>query len=1263
MASGGDLTLALKIQADLKRAQDELARLAGGLDATGQSANHARQGLESINGQLARGASQVKAFAAAWLSIGQLRNMIDLADEYGQMASRIKMATASAEEYQQVQARLLQTAKDTFRPLTETQELYIRTSDALRSMGYSTNQAMDVTDSLSYLFVTNAASAERADTAITAFSKALQKGKVDTLGWTSLLAAVPTLVDKIAAATGKSAEEVRRLGAEGKLAVTDLTEGLRRSVTENLQDVLEMPTALKDAFTNLRTALQDFLGRGNEATGTTKALVAAVNMLAANLNVLATSALAAGVGAFGRYIAVLSASAVTKAKVAIDARRLALAELEAARAAVTAAVAHNAMAAATGRASVDMAAAQARLAAAQTAVAASATAMTGALRTAGAFLLGPVGLPMAIAAVAAGLLLFRDNAGELDRSMADLNVTLDQSREKFKALGEAQQIAALAGVREEIAETERKYRQLAETLANTVDNELRKGRKQLSGRDAGQEAILRGIRDAAVEAGKGGEAAFGDMARQVERLMSKSEDFRLKLLGQVSGLEGFSKRTGYLSNRLRAFEGDANAAANAVNNLGVALKNSGSEDAQKLLEQLEEKLAEARDPSVLGKARRKLAGDAEATPEQITAIEAAARALDKLNEARKKTSREKRDPVAEANLGKQRALTQQLAQAEQQLTQARQGVFESATRARDALEIWLATDKEALKLAEKERAARRTQADAVDAATAAYKRLADAKARSDRIKTSVEGMQLRLLELDGKTAEAAKERFRQQYRELIADIEADIAAGGEEGARALKIKVELEGKEAISTQLDGVLDDIQKIQDALGRDENTLQTQIDAGVLTEIEGRDRLLDIHQKTAAALERIRPLLVELSAMPGDIGEQAAAALQKLDDQATTLRANVGALQGALKDGLTAGITAALTGLAKGTMDLRDAVTALGQAVLDAMLKMAVEGLAQQATNGIMGLIGNLTGTGADKGADKTAEAAAVTSLSTAASGLTGATGSLTQAVVGLTTAANTFASASGGGLAASGNALAGLANGGNANAGSAAGGEGAGALTGAGALLANAAGQLLGAGSSLAGAGGDLSSGGSALSAVATLLTTAASLLMTASSAETTSGVVSAVGAVAGAAAADGGLIPGFSPSERADNIPAWLTAGEFVTRRRVMRQPGALAFMESFNRRGMDAVRAWAKRMRLPGYADGGPVLPAPPSMPDRTALIRQWEPAQAGGNATPVTNRIGVYTYFDLDQMNAALAKSRDFEKVVVKIAQTNGMAIQRSWQ
>ena len=47
------------------------------------------------------------------------------------------------------------------------------------------------------------------------------------------------------------------------------------------------------------------------------------------------------------------------------------------------------------------------------------------------------------------------------------------------------------------------------------------------------------------------------------------------------------------------------------------------------------------------------------------------------------------------------------------------------------------------------------------------------------------------------------------------------------------------------------------------------------------------------------------------------------------------------------------------------------------------------------------------------------------------------------------------------------------------------------------------------------------------------------------------------------------------------------AGEFVARAEVVRQPGALGFLESFNRVGMQALQS------LPGFAEGGLVAPMP----------------------------------------------------------------------
>lgn len=236
---------------------------------------------------------------AAYVGLQTFETLISLSDEYGQMASRVRQVTKDTAEYEMVQARLLKTANATYRPLSEAQEVFIRTADSIRDLGYTTEQALDITDSFSFLLVTNAASADRASSAISAYSKSIQTGKVSSEQWQSILAAMPTIVDGISSATGRSREEIKKLGVEGRLSLEALNEGLRRSRDENEALAEEMETSVQDAFTALRNSLQVFVGKVNESSGATGILTSAVGELAAVLQdpetIKAAQELAAGV--------------------------------------------------------------------------------------------------------------------------------------------------------------------------------------------------------------------------------------------------------------------------------------------------------------------------------------------------------------------------------------------------------------------------------------------------------------------------------------------------------------------------------------------------------------------------------------------------------------------------------------------------------------------------------------------------------------------------------------------------------------------------------------------------------------------------------------------------------------------------------------------------------------------------------------------------------------------------------------------------------
>lgn len=290
------------VDAALTKNQRSMAKADTSADKLGTRMTKVASSVKQANKELTAQSSAYSGLTkvvAAYLSLRTLQSVIAMSDQYGQMASRIRNATSSVEEYEKVQARLLETADGTYRALSEAQEVYLATADTLRDLGYTTDDVLDITDSFSYALVRDAARADQATTAMDAYSKALMKGKVEADGWASIMAATPSIVNGIAEATGRSAEEIRKLGATGKLSVDALNEGLRRSRDENKAMADEMETSVADAFTKLRNSMVVFVGKVNESSGASSILTENVSELAGVLKdpqtIRAAQDMAAGV--------------------------------------------------------------------------------------------------------------------------------------------------------------------------------------------------------------------------------------------------------------------------------------------------------------------------------------------------------------------------------------------------------------------------------------------------------------------------------------------------------------------------------------------------------------------------------------------------------------------------------------------------------------------------------------------------------------------------------------------------------------------------------------------------------------------------------------------------------------------------------------------------------------------------------------------------------------------------------------------------------
>ncbi|MDH0031328.1 MULTISPECIES: tape measure protein [unclassified Acinetobacter] len=216
-----------------------------------------------------------------------INELIATSDATQQMASRLRNATDSVEEYNQVQSRLLELANATFRPLAEAQEVYLATAGTMKSLGYSTNEVLTLTDSLALSFTHNATRADQAQSAQDALAQSLAKGSVDADAWMSIITGADNVVGDLARSTGRTESEIRKLGAEGKISVNELTKALIESRDRNVELASAMENSTADAMQQVRNNITALIGQMNEQYNISSRLAGVIQSLGGDLDWIA----------------------------------------------------------------------------------------------------------------------------------------------------------------------------------------------------------------------------------------------------------------------------------------------------------------------------------------------------------------------------------------------------------------------------------------------------------------------------------------------------------------------------------------------------------------------------------------------------------------------------------------------------------------------------------------------------------------------------------------------------------------------------------------------------------------------------------------------------------------------------------------------------------------------------------------------------------------------------------------------------------------
>jgi len=430
------------------------------------------------------------AVAAAAFSVGTL---VGMADDWGQISARIKLATQTQDEFTLAQSRLMEIANRTYRDYTEAADQFAGTAQSMREMGFAASETLDAAEVLGLALVAGGSNAKRGASANDAWAKSMVQGRIATDQFQTLLLQTPRVVQALGEGLGKTTAELQAMAQEGKLTAQVVVPAITSQIGKLRDEVEAMPTTVQDAGTRFRNELRAWVGGQNEAFGATQVLVGGIEAVTENLNGLITIGGGAALGAMAGKMILMATSTAQAALSFVQSRTAAIAEAVAVRDATLQAQlkaqadvrrAQAAMVATRGttdsaRQSRNLAAAllaerQATLAAAQAQTAyGRATNLTAtAGRAALGFLGGPAGLAITVGLAAAGWLAFSDNTDSASQALDNWSGSADEAIAKFRELNKEQQAGAILRLEEEIGKSAESIRESLDSMFGTANQEI-----------------------------------------------------------------------------------------------------------------------------------------------------------------------------------------------------------------------------------------------------------------------------------------------------------------------------------------------------------------------------------------------------------------------------------------------------------------------------------------------------------------------------------------------------------------------------------------------------------------------------------------------------------------------------------------------------------------------------------------------------------------------------------------------------------------------
>lgn len=214
------------------------------------------------------------------------REFLKMADSMRLVEARINLVSTAGADASQVLDQLVEISKENRVNLDTTSRLYTRLIPAMESFKVNlegatsaTDAALKVTKAFGAALLISGANTQEAIAATTQFTQAMASGKLAGDEFRSVSEAAPAFLKAIADGSGYARSELKALSSEGKLTTELISQALLKMQSSLEAKAAKVPVTMGQAFERVKTDLMVFSRDLNESTGAVDGVVSAIETL------------------------------------------------------------------------------------------------------------------------------------------------------------------------------------------------------------------------------------------------------------------------------------------------------------------------------------------------------------------------------------------------------------------------------------------------------------------------------------------------------------------------------------------------------------------------------------------------------------------------------------------------------------------------------------------------------------------------------------------------------------------------------------------------------------------------------------------------------------------------------------------------------------------------------------------------------------------------------------------------------------------------